>query len=78
MPIFQQSPLDPSWQRVLGAEFDKPYMQNLAAFLAAERAAGKVIFPPEPLVFNAFNHTPFEQVRVVIIGLHREIGRAHV
>ena len=49
MPIFQQSPLDPSWQRVLGAEFDKPYMQNLAAFLAAERAAGKVIFPPEPL-----------------------------
>jgi len=79
MPDFQQSPLDPSWQRVLGAEFDKPYMQNLAAFLAAERAAGKVIFPPEPLVFNAFNHTPFEQVRVVIIGqdpYHGE-GQAH-
>ncbi len=79
MPIFKQSPLDPSWQRVLGAEFDKPYMQNLAAFLAAERAAGKVIFPPEPLVFNAFNHTPFEQVRVVIIGqdpYHGE-GQAH-
>jgi len=79
MPIFQQSPLDPSWQRVLGAEFDKPYMQNLAAFLAAERAAGKVIFPPEPLVFNAFNNTPFEQVRVVIIGqdpYHGE-GQAH-
>jgi uracil-DNA glycosylase len=79
MSIFQQSPLDPSWQRVLGAEFDKPYMQNLAAFLAAERAAGKVIFPPEPLVFNAFNHTPFEQVRVVIIGqdpYHGE-GQAH-
>ena len=54
-------------------------MQNLAAFLAAERAAGKVIFPPEPLVFNAFNHTPFEQVRVVIIGqdpYHGE-GQAH-
>ncbi len=79
MPIFQQSPIDPSWLRVLGAEFDKPYMQNLAAFLAAERAAGKVIFPPEPLVFNAFNHTPFEQVRVVIIGqdpYHGE-GQAH-
>jgi len=79
MPIFQQSPLDPSWQRVLGAEFDKPYMQNLAAFLATEKAAGKVIFPPEPLVFNAFNHTPFEQVRVVIIGqdpYHGE-GQAH-
>ncbi|CCU72923.1 uracil-DNA glycosylase [Thalassolituus oleivorans] len=79
MPDFQQSPLDPSWQRVLGAEFDKPYMQNLAAFLATEKAAGKVIFPPEPLVFNAFNHTPFEQVRVVIIGqdpYHGE-GQAH-
>lgn len=79
MPDFQQSPLDPSWQRVLGAEFDKPYMQNLAAFLAAERAAGKVIFPPEPLVFNAFNHTPFEQVRVVIIGQdpYHGLGQAH-
>ncbi|MCA6129077.1 uracil-DNA glycosylase [Thalassolituus oleivorans] len=79
MPIFQQSPLDPSWQRVLGAEFDKPYMQNLAAFLATEKAAGKVIFPPEPLVFNAFNHTPFEQVRVVIIGQdpYHGLGQAH-
>ena len=79
MPNFQQSPLDPSWQRVLGAEFDKPYMQKLAAFLAAEKSAGKVIFPSGPLIFNAFNHTPFEQVRVVIIGQdpYHGDGQAH-
>ncbi|WP_221801401.1 uracil-DNA glycosylase [Oceanobacter mangrovi] len=60
--------LHPSWQQVIGAELEQPYMQQLKSFLQAEKAAGKVIFPPGPLIFNAFNHTPFEQVRVVIIG----------
>jgi uracil-DNA glycosylase len=60
--------LHPSWQAVIGQEFDKPYMQELRAFLKQEKAAGKVIFPPNSLIFNAFNHTPFEEVRVVIIG----------
>jgi len=60
--------LHPSWQAVIGEEFNKPYMQNLRAFLTEEKAAGKTIFPPSPLIFNAFNHTPFEKVRVVIIG----------
>ena len=60
--------LHPSWQSVIGAEFDQPYMQQLKAFLQAEKSAGKVIFPPGPLIFNAFNHTPFDKVRVVIIG----------
>ncbi|MES2882572.1 MAG: uracil-DNA glycosylase, partial [Bacteroidota bacterium] len=45
-----------------------PYMQALRAFLKQEKAAGKIIYPPNALIFNAFNHTPFEQVRVVIIG----------
>ena len=57
-----------SWQAVIGDEFNKPYMQVLRAFLQQEKAAGKIIYPPSPLIFNAFNHTPFEQVRVVIIG----------
>ena len=57
-----------SWQVVIGDEFNKPYMQALRAFLKQEKAAGKVIYPPSPLIFNAFNHTPFEEVRVVIIG----------
>lgn len=60
--------LHPSWQAVIGQEFDKPYMQALRAFLKQEKALGKVIFPPGSLIFNAFNHTPFDQVRVVIIG----------
>lgn len=60
--------LNPSWQAVLGDELEKPYMQALRHFLKQEKAAGKVIYPPSPLIFNAFNHTPFEQVKVVIIG----------
>ena len=60
--------LHPSWLAVIGDELDKPYMQALRDFLSHEKAAGKVIFPPSPLIFNAFNHTPFEKVRVVIIG----------
>ena len=60
--------LHSSWQVAIGQEFDKPYMQALRTFLAQEKAAGKVIYPPSPLIFNAFNHTPFNLVRVVIIG----------
>ncbi|MEK9767216.1 MAG: uracil-DNA glycosylase [Thalassolituus sp.] len=60
--------LHPSWQAMIGSEFDQPYMQNLKEFLQTEKSAGKTIFPPGPLIFNAFNHTPFDQVRVVIIG----------
>ncbi len=66
----QQKPgqLHLSWQAVIGDELEKPYMQALRDFLKQEKAAGKVIYPPSALIFNAFNHTPFEQVRVVIIG----------
>lgn len=71
--------LDTSWQAVLGAEFDKPYMSSLKSFLQQEKAAGKTIFPPGPLIFNAFNHTPFDKVRVVIIGQdpYHGPGQAH-
>ena len=60
--------LHPSWLAVIGDELEKPYIQALRAFLSQEKAAGKVIYPPSPLIFNAFNHTPFDKVRVVIIG----------
>ncbi|WP_024930557.1 uracil-DNA glycosylase [Methylophilus sp. OH31] len=71
--------LHPSWQALIGAEFDKPYMQSLKAFLQQEKVAGKTIFPPGPLIFNAFNHTPFDKVRVVIIGQdpYHGPGQAH-
>ncbi len=60
--------LHPTWLAVIGDELEKPYMQALRHFLKEEKSAGKVIFPPSPLIFNAFNHTPFDKVRVVIIG----------
>jgi uracil-DNA glycosylase len=60
--------LHSSWQAVLGDELHKPYMEALRAFLKEEKAAGKVIYPSGPLIFNAFNHTPFDKVKVVIIG----------
>lgn len=60
--------LHPSWLTMIGSELEKPYMQTLRAFLRQEKATGKVIYPPSPLIFNAFNHTPFDKVRVVIIG----------
>lgn len=68
MPPEKAGQLHTSWQAVIGEEFDKPYMQSLRAFLKQEKAAGKTIFPPSPLIFNAFNHTPFDKVRVVIVG----------
>lgn len=71
--------LHPSWLAVIGDELEKPYMQALRAFLKQEKSAGKVIYPPSSLIFNAFNHTPFEQVRVVIIGQdpYHGDGQAH-
>lgn len=71
--------LESSWKAALRDEFDKPYMQELRAFLLREKAAGKVIFPPGPMIFNALNSTPLEQVKVVIIGQdpYHGPGQAH-
>ena len=68
--MLQQKPgqLHPSWLAAIGDELEKPYMQALRDFLKQEKVDGKVIYPPSPLIFNAFNHTPFDKVRVVIIG----------
>ena len=60
--------IEESWKRVLAPEFEKPYFQDLVRQLHAEKRAGTVIYPPGPLIFNAFNLTPFDQVKVVIIG----------
>lgn len=72
--------LEPSWQRVLQEELQQPYMTELAAFVEREYAlSSKHIYPPKELIFNAFTHTPFDQVRVVIVGqdpYHGE-GQAH-
>ena len=60
--------LDPEWLALLQSEFDAPYMKQLRQFLADEKAAGKIIYPPGALWFNALNHTPFSNVKVVILG----------
>ncbi|CBV42876.1 uracil-DNA glycosylase [Halomonas elongata] len=61
-------PLPDSWQQWLGAEFEAPYMQALRDFLAGEKAARKVIYPHSSNWFRAFELTPLEEVRVVILG----------
>lgn len=71
--------IHPSWKEVLKDEFQKTYFQQIVTFIKTDKATGKKIYPPGPLIFNAFNQTPFENVRVVIIGqdpYHGE-GQAH-
>lgn len=60
--------LDPSWLDVLQGELEKPYMQELEAFLLSEKQQGKVIYPSGDLIFNALNSTPLDKVKVVILG----------
>lgn len=60
--------IEASWKEALSEEFSKPYFKLLADFLKAEKAAKKAIYPPGPLIFNAYNTTPIDQVKVVILG----------
>lgn len=60
--------IEQSWKDALAPEFEKPYFQELVRFLHAEKAAGKVIYPPGSLIFRAFDLTPVENVKVVIMG----------
>lgn len=71
--------IEPSWKSKLGNEFSKPYMQDLRAYLIQEKQDGKRIFPPGSLWFEAFNRTPFDKVRVVILGQdpYHGPGQAH-
>jgi len=71
--------LEPSWKAVLEDVFATPNMQALKKFLKAEKAAGKIIYPRGSLIFNAMNSTPFDQVKVVILGQdpYHGPGQAH-
>lgn len=60
--------IEESWKEVLSGEFEQPYFQSLASYLRKAKADGKTIYPPGPKIFNAFNKTPFEDVKVVILG----------
>ncbi len=71
--------LEKSWHEVLKEEIEKPYVKGLKAFLEEEKRNGAVVYPPEELVFNAFSHTPFGKVKVVIVGQdpYHGPGQAH-
>jgi len=74
-----QAPLAESWARHLDQEFEAPYMQALRDFLAREKAAHKVIYPHSSNWFRAFELTPLERARVVILGQdpYHGPGQAH-
>ncbi len=71
--------LEASWHQELAEEIAKPYIGQLKEFIAKEKADHRVVYPPESLVFNAFLHTPFDKVKVVIIGQdpYHGAGQAH-
>jgi uracil-DNA glycosylase len=71
--------LEPGWLKTLEAEFDKDYMKSLKAFLLKEKQEGQIVYPKNAEIFNAFQHTPFEEVKVVILGQdpYHGQGQAH-
>lgn len=71
--------LEQSWLSRLGAEFEAPYMVALREFLLAEKQAGKTIYPAGNEYFNALNSTPYDAVKVVILGQdpYHGPGQAH-
>lgn len=60
--------IEQSWKNALAGEFEKPYFASLVRFLHQEKAAGKVIYPPGGEIFRAFDLTPVDNVKVVILG----------
>jgi uracil-DNA glycosylase len=60
--------IEAGWKKVLKDEFHQPYFKDIANFLKVEKSQGKTIYPPGSLIFNAFNKTPFNKVKVVLLG----------
>ncbi len=71
--------IEASWKQVLHDEFSKPYFLQITHFLKQEKAAGKIIYPPGPLIFHAFNTTPFDKLKIVLLGQdpYHGPGQAH-
>ncbi len=60
--------IEESWKKILKDEFSKPWFQQIPLHIKTEKEQGKVIYPPGSVIFNAFNLTPFDKVKVVILG----------
>jgi uracil-DNA glycosylase len=75
----KQIDLHPSWLTHLAAEFEQPYMRQLKAFLVQQKQQRRMVFPPSKQIFNAFNTTHFDKVKVVILGQdpYHGPGQAH-
>lgn len=71
--------IEPSWEKQLAPEFDKPYFAGIVNYLKEQKAAGKEIYPAGPFIFNAFRLTPFDKVKAVLIGQdpYHGKGQAH-
>jgi uracil-DNA glycosylase len=71
--------IEPSWKEILKSEFNKPYFQQIVHHIKTERSQKKIIYPAGNNIFNAFNTTPFDKVKVVILGQdpYHGIGQAH-
>ena len=71
--------IEASWKEALQEEFEKPYFENIVQFLKTEKQSNKTIFPPGSLIFNAFEQTPFDKVKVVLLGQdpYHNYGQAH-
>lgn len=67
--------IEDSWKEKMSEEFRQPYFMGLKNFLLEEKNKGFLIYPPGKEIFNAFNHTPFEKVKVVIVGQDPYHGR---
>ena len=63
-----QVKIEESWKEVLAEEFKKPYFKGIVEHLKTEKEQGKIIYPAGPHIFHAFNATPFDKVKVVILG----------
>lgn len=75
----QQVQIEEGWKEVLSAEFQKPYFPLIKQFIVEQKQKGKKVYPPGSLIFNAFNLTPFKDVKVVILGQdpYHGPGQAH-
>jgi uracil-DNA glycosylase len=60
--------IESSWKKVLTPLFEKPYFSQITNHLKVEKSLNRIIYPKGSLIFNAFNHTPFNEVKVVILG----------
>ncbi len=71
--------IEPGWKTLLKEEFSKPYFEQITLHLKTEKTQGKTIYPPGGLIFNAFDTTPIDKVKVVIIGQdpYHGPGQAH-